>query len=105
MEVLMRHPQYPLLSCERCGAEATGLDEAGYGLCERHAGEQKGERNARREHVGLMLRAAIAGARATGLAEADIREIVHDELDGPYVTRLDEDVPRHGGWGAEEGSR
>jgi hypothetical protein len=88
----------PAVRCDKCGVGATGMDEHGYALCDRCAGECRGERSARREHVGLMLRAAIAGARATGLPEAELCDVVATELHGPYVTRLDEDVPRHGGW-------
>jgi hypothetical protein len=44
------------------------------------------------------MRAAIAGSRATGLAEVEIRYVVGQELDGLYVTRVEEDVRRHAGW-------
>jgi hypothetical protein len=82
------------LRCDVCGVEATGIDEGGYGLCDRHAGERRGEDRERRESVGLMLRGAIAAARATGLPEADMSQVIADELDGPSITRLQEDVPR-----------
>ena len=88
----------PAVCCDKFGVAATGIDEHGYVLCDRCAGERRGERSARRESVAVMVRAAIAGARATGLAEAEIRAVVTRELDGLYVARLEEDVPRHAGW-------
>ena len=90
----MQQQNTPLLRCAVCGVEATGIDEQGYELCDRHAGEWRGERNARRETAGLMLRSAIAAARTAGLEEEDIRRAVLAELAGETVTRIEEDVPR-----------
>jgi hypothetical protein len=89
----MQHQDSPVLRCDVCGVEATGIDERGYELCERHAGEWRGERNARRETAGVMLRSAIAAARTAGLEEEDIRRAVGAELAGETVTRIEEDVP------------
>lgn len=42
-----------------------------------------------------MLRAAIAGARASGLTDRQIGAIVDDELSGDHVCRLEEYISRH----------
>jgi hypothetical protein len=90
----MQHQDSPVLRCDVCGVEATGIDERGYELCERHAGEWRGECNARRETAGVMLRSAITAARTAGLEEDDIRRAVGAELAGDTVTRIEKDVPR-----------
>lgn len=95
----MQGKSTPALRCDHCGQRgADGIDEHGQPLCDGCARGLKLQREGRREHVGLMVRAAIAGARATNLAEADIREVIAQELDGLFTTRLEEDVPRNGGW-------
>jgi hypothetical protein len=91
-----------LFICGGCGARlepaaVVAIDGVGNVYCDVCAGKNDAYREGVDSALEVMLRAAIAGARAEGWGARQVRAVVESEFDGVWRTAIDD--RRNGGDG------